>query len=144
MRGIIQLALLKAIEDQLGGHLKIQWFFDLVLGTGTGGTIALSLFVKDRPLKDCIKDFKVLFNRGFSPRELKGVPVLGKLAMMSHGSVFKTRPFEAILQSPDIMAKDGLLFGGPGNHRSPWHARVAVTTTDQTSKLRPTVLTNYN
>ncbi|KAK3995012.1 acyl transferase/acyl hydrolase/lysophospholipase [Cladorrhinum sp. PSN332] len=144
VRGIIQLALLKAIEDQFNGHLKIQWFFDLVVGTSTGGIIALNLFVRNRPLQDCIKDFKTLCNRAFSPRELKGIPVLGKLAMMNHGSVFKTRPFESILQSQEILGKDTLLFGGPGNHRPRWHARVAVTTTDQTSKQRPAILANYN
>lgn len=104
----------------------------------------MNLFVKDRPLDHCIKDFKRLCGRAFSPRELKGIPILGKLAMMNHGSVFKTRPFESILQSPDALGENGLLFGGPGNPRQRGRAKVAVTTTDQTSKQRPTVLANYN
>ncbi|KAH6635987.1 hypothetical protein F5144DRAFT_644463, partial [Chaetomium tenue] len=135
---------LEAIQKELGKDLRIQWFFDLVVGTSTGGITALNLFVKDRPLDHCIRDFKRLCGRAFSPRELKGVPILGKLAMMNHGSVFKTRPFESILQSPDALGENGLLFGGPGNPRQRGRARVAVTTTDQTSKQRPTVLANYN
>lgn len=100
--------------------------------------------MKNRPLEQCIKDFKTLCNRAFSPRELRSVPILGKLAMINHGSVFKTRPFESVLQSSETLGKDDLLFGGRGNSRPRWHARVAVTTTDQTSKQRPAILANYN
>lgn len=33
VRGIIQLKILEAIQKELGKDLKIQWFFDLVVGT---------------------------------------------------------------------------------------------------------------
>jgi len=33
IRGIVQLAILREIERELKGYMKIQWFFDLVVGT---------------------------------------------------------------------------------------------------------------
>lgn len=100
--------------------------------------------MKGHILDHCIKEFKKLCGKAFSPRELKRVPVLGKLAMVNHGSVYKTRLLESILKSPNVLGENGLLFGGPDNPRLRGRARVAVTTTDQTSKQWPTVIANYN
>jgi hypothetical protein len=33
MRGIVELEVLRAIEKSLGGNLRIQNFFDLIIGT---------------------------------------------------------------------------------------------------------------
>jgi hypothetical protein len=33
VRGIVQLRFLEAIQEELGKDLRIQWFFDLVVGT---------------------------------------------------------------------------------------------------------------
>lgn len=33
IRGIVQLAILREIEREFEGHMRIQWFFDLVVGT---------------------------------------------------------------------------------------------------------------
>ncbi|RYP21730.1 hypothetical protein DL765_002086 [Monosporascus sp. GIB2] len=143
IRGVIQLAILRAIEKEFEGSLRIQWFFDLVVGTSAGGIIALNLFVKDAPLDKCMKDFKTLCSKAFTPRELRGVPLFGKLAMVNHGSIYKTRPLESILQSQDILGNNDLLFGGK-NPRRRGDARVAVTSTEETSKQRAVILANYN
>ncbi len=88
-----------------------------------------------------MKDFKSLCSKAFTPRELRGIPLLGKLSMVNHGSVYKTRPLESILKS--ILGNDDLLFGGQKS-RCPRHARVAVTSTEETSKRQAVILTNYN
>jgi hypothetical protein len=33
MRGIVELEVLRAVQKQLGDHIPIQAFFDLILGT---------------------------------------------------------------------------------------------------------------
>ena len=38
IRGIIELEALRTIEEQLGGALPIQAFFDLIVGTRYGST----------------------------------------------------------------------------------------------------------
>ncbi len=92
-------------------------------------------------LSQCVEKFKELCKEAFTPRELKGVPVLGKLAMVKHGSVYKTRPLESILRS--LLGHDDLLFGGQ-NPRRPQHARVAITSTEESSNHHAVILTNYN
>lgn len=37
VRGILQLAILNLLEDMIGLDLHISHFFDLIVGTGTGG-----------------------------------------------------------------------------------------------------------
>lgn len=37
VRGILQLAMLSILEDMIGLDLHISHFFDLIVGTGTGG-----------------------------------------------------------------------------------------------------------
>ncbi len=106
--------------------------------------MALQLFVKDLQLDKCMGDFKSFCKKVFAPRELRGVPILGKLAMANHGSIYRTRPLESMLQSQDVLGSDDLLFGGGQNQRRPWQARVAVTSTEETSKQRPVILANYN
>jgi energy-coupling factor transporter ATP-binding protein EcfA2 len=43
VRAIVQLTILQQLEHAIGVELPIQAFFDLIIGTGTGGLIALAL-----------------------------------------------------------------------------------------------------
>ncbi|KAJ4355214.1 hypothetical protein N0V95_003109 [Ascochyta clinopodiicola] len=43
IRGIVELEILRSIEETLGNGLRIQNFFDLIVGTSTGGLVALGL-----------------------------------------------------------------------------------------------------
>ncbi|KAI8626701.1 hypothetical protein F5Y19DRAFT_445247 [Xylariaceae sp. FL1651] len=141
VRGIIQLALLRAIEDEFKGNLKIQWLFDLVVGTSTGGIIALGLFAKGQPLGECTEDFRSICRKAFTKREFRSIPFFGKLAIMHHGSIYKTTPFESMLR--DKFEDDALLFG---NKWAPNQCRVkvAVTSTETTVKQQPVIFANYN
>ncbi|KAK0744575.1 hypothetical protein B0T21DRAFT_344761 [Apiosordaria backusii] len=64
---------------------------------GTGGIVALGAFVNNQPVSKCITDFKELCPVAFTPRELSRVPGLRTAAMVSYGSEYKSRPFEALL-----------------------------------------------
>ncbi|KAH6647653.1 hypothetical protein BKA67DRAFT_394493 [Truncatella angustata] len=139
VRSIVELQVLKAIKKVLGPKLPLQLFFDLIVGSGTGGTIALGLSVKNWSVEECIKRFKELSSDAFSPRELTGIPMLENLAVFYHGSIYKTRPFERGLK---MMFQDQPLFGGATLQRET-PAKVAVlgtTTLDQ----RSVVFANYN
>lgn len=105
----------------------------------TGGIIALGLGVKNWPVEDCIKYFKELCREAFSPREMIGIPLLEKLAMLSHGSMYKTRPFEALLRK---RFEERPLFGGDINE-SEMLTKVAVTSTTAVAQ-HAVVLANYN
>ncbi|OWY57034.1 zinc ion binding protein [Alternaria alternata] len=137
IRGIAELEVLCQIQEKLGVNIPISAFFDLIVGTSTGGIIALALAVKQWSVNKCIEEFKRLVKKAFSPREFHGIAPLQYIATASHGSTWKTTPFhEALLES----LGDGYLFGGAESSDNV--ARVAVTTTDEVA-TRGIVIANY-
>ncbi|KAK1461915.1 hypothetical protein CCUS01_01505 [Colletotrichum cuscutae] len=141
VRGIVELHVLRAIERVFGERLPIQLFFDLIVGTSTGGIIALGLGVNNWSVEECIKTFKHLCADAFRPRELSGIPLLEKLVTINHGSIYKTKPFEALLREK---FQDRPLFGGANEHsQSEMLTKVAVTSTTSINQ-HSVILTNYN
>ncbi|KAK0724572.1 hypothetical protein B0H67DRAFT_657154, partial [Lasiosphaeris hirsuta] len=134
IRGIIELALLKSIERELGGFVPVQNFFDLIVGTSTGDIIALGLGVMHWSVSECLDQFKRLCSDAFTARPLK------RLALVSHKSYYKSTPLEAAFQS--AFGSDALLSGGTSCRRI-GQTRVAVTATSATEN-RPVIITNYN
>lgn len=47
IRGIVELEILRQLEKELGDLISIQSFFDLIVGTSTGGIIALGLTARN-------------------------------------------------------------------------------------------------
>ncbi|KAK3379099.1 hypothetical protein B0T24DRAFT_716735 [Lasiosphaeria ovina] len=134
IRGIVELVILRAIEKELGDLIPVQNFFDLIVGTSTGGIVALGLGVKNWRVSICIAHFKKLCKEAFTARPLK------RLALVSHKSYYKSTPFELALKA--TFDDQSLLFGGSSSElRTP--IKVAVTSTAATEN-RPVILTNYN
>ncbi|KAI2469690.1 hypothetical protein F4781DRAFT_431214 [Annulohypoxylon bovei var. microspora] len=122
VRGIVELQVLKAIQK-----------------VSTGGIIALGLGVNNWSVDECIVNFKDLCGQAFKPREMIGIPLLKKLAVLNHGSMYKTRAFEELLQKTFTKRP---LFGG-ANDLSEMVTKVAITTTSEI-KQHAVVLANYN
>ncbi|KAI1342705.1 hypothetical protein F5Y15DRAFT_373717 [Xylariaceae sp. FL0016] len=141
IRGIIQLHVLRAIEKALGADLPIQLFFDLIVGTNTGGIIAIALGVKKWTVEATIEKFKDLCREAFVRREMNSVPLIGALSSFYHRSVYKTQPLERALRRH---FSDRPFYGG-ATHRSRLTTsnRVAVTATTATGR-QPVVFANYN
>jgi patatin-like phospholipase/acyl hydrolase len=47
VRGIVELEILRQLEIELGDLINIQSFFDLIVGTSTGGIVALGLTARN-------------------------------------------------------------------------------------------------
>ncbi|KAL8916178.1 MAG: hypothetical protein Q9172_006425 [Xanthocarpia lactea] len=142
MRGIVELEILKAIERQLPAGVPIRSFFDLIIGTSTGGLIALGLGIEGWSTQTCIKNFERLCDTAFTPRELHKIPVLGKLEVINNDYArYKAKPFEKILQE-SFSVSEQPLFGGQYNN---WQSsvRTAVTATSETGD-QAVLLSNYN
>ncbi|KAM7215074.1 hypothetical protein V8F06_009528 [Rhypophila decipiens] len=136
IRGIVELTILHAIEKELGGFMRVQDCFDLIVGTSSGGIIALGLGVKNWTVSDCITKFKQLSTKAFSQRPLK------HFALLSHKSYHKTKPLEEALKL--AFDKDSALFGGQFQaHGEKSDMKVAVTSTSAVEN-RPVIMTNYN
>ncbi|KAK4626402.1 85/ calcium-independent phospholipase A2 [Fulvia fulva] len=130
VRGIIQLEVLRAIEHALGGHLAVQSFFDLIVGSGTGGLIAVALAMKERTVDSCIDMFAALCEHAFTPR-LKGVPIISQLAQVfGSGPKYKTKPLHAALKT--AFTEDDELFSSTEKR---WKGtRVGLTATSATGQ----------
>lgn len=130
IRGIVQLEVLRALEHVLGGHLAIQSFFDLIVGSGTGGMAAVALSMKDRSVDSCIDQFKAVCDHAFTPRT-KGIPLLSSIvAAFGSGRRYKTKPLHAALKT--AYGEDDFLFGSKTKIRT--GARVALTSTSVTGR----------
>ncbi|KAF2211774.1 hypothetical protein CERZMDRAFT_42792 [Cercospora zeae-maydis SCOH1-5] len=138
IRGVVQLEVLRAIEQSLNGHLPVQTFFDLILGTGTGGLIATALSLKGRTIDSITDMFAAMCDHAFTPR-LKGVPVISQIAQM-FGSApkYKTKPLLGALKT--AFTEDDDLFGAHDTTRN--GARVALTSTSATGQ-ETTVIASY-
>jgi predicted acylesterase/phospholipase RssA len=136
IRGVVELLILQAIEKELGSNIRIQNFFDLIVGTSTGGIIALGLGVKGWTVSDCISRFRDLCNDAFTargPKAFRPLTFLGK-------SFYKTTPLENALKTA-FGVSDTLY--GQAKSKDLLDIRVAVTSTDAIRK-RPVILSNYN
>ncbi|TKA29096.1 hypothetical protein B0A54_16206 [Friedmanniomyces endolithicus] len=130
IRGIVQLEVLRAIEQAIGGFLPVQSFFDLIVGTGTGGMLAVALSMKDRTVDSCIDMFCALCDHAYTPR-LKGVPIISQLAQVfGSGPRYKTKPLYAALKT--AFSEDDDLFGSSSRLRK--GTRVALTSASVTGR----------
>ncbi|KAL8968226.1 MAG: hypothetical protein Q9183_002563 [Haloplaca sp. 2 TL-2023] len=142
MRGIVELEVLKAIERQLPAGIPIRNFFDLIVGTSTGGIIAIGLGIEGWSTQTCIEHFERLCDTAFTPRELHKIPVLNKLEVINNDYArYKAKPLEQVLQDTFTVSNQPL-FGGQHN-QSQSSVRTGVIATSAGGE-RAVVLSNYN
>ena len=110
IRGIVELAVLQQIENELENKLSIQTFFDVIIGTSTGGLIALGLGVKRWSVSECHAQFERLCNKAFTRHRADNLPVIGWLIDNHNHSKYKTAPLQEAL--PEAFSEDVNLFGG--------------------------------
>lgn len=143
VRGIVPLTVLEHLEHEM--MQPIQNFFDLMIGTSTGGIIALGLGEKGWTVSQCIRKFKMLAKDAFKKHTTFGWQYLDSLIHSWKHGKYKTRPLEELLREEYGEDK---LFGGLSretratSHQTISQCKVAVTTT--TTDGRPCLLANYN
>jgi predicted acylesterase/phospholipase RssA len=145
IRGIVELTILQQIEKMLGGTLKIQSFLDLIVGTSTGGIIAIGLGSMGWSVSRCVQQFETLCKDAFKKRRGSAFPGVGFLVSSSNHSQYRTQPLEKALK--DTFGSESF-FGGSRNlattrvdalNRT---TKVAITTTTTSGTVF--VLANYN
>ncbi|KIW97974.1 uncharacterized protein Z519_01558 [Cladophialophora bantiana CBS 173.52] len=143
IRGAVELEILRAIENCINNYhstrgIHIQQLFDLIVGTSTGGIIALGLVAAQWPVSKCTDKFTALCKTAFTEREFADT-IFEKLATLNHGSKYKTTPLHQVLQES---FGNHLLFGGKG-HAARYATKVAVVSTSGTGN-RSLIMANYN
>lgn len=128
IRGIVQLEILRGVEQALGGHFSVQTFFDLVIGTGTGGLIAVALASGEKSLNQCQEMFAEVCKSAYAAKN-PGEALVNRLShTFASRPRYKTSPLYGALKKH--FSGDMDFFGASEQFRS--ETRVAVTTTDST------------
>jgi len=129
VRAIVQLEVLRAIEQTIGSHLPIQNFFDLIVGTGSGGMLAVALSMKDRTVESCIDMFCAICDHSYNARV--NAPIVSQLArLLSGGPKYKTKPLYAALKT--AFSEEDELFTYSNKLRD--GAKVAITSASVTGR----------
>lgn len=138
VRGIVSLMILVLLEKQLGLDLPLHRCFNLIVGTSTGGIIALGIGAQKWSLETCIQKFQNLAQAVFRRRKISRVPLIGRvvdiIATMTTGSRYGSHHLDKALRSA---------FGKRTSLSSiPPAVKLAVTAC--TSDARPCIFTNYS
>lgn len=152
MRGIVILEVLRQIQQELGGRIQVQEFFDLIVGTrlvtlspthflfgseanfcsSTGGILALGLGVKNWSVSRCTELFLRMVEKAFTPKFFGGV-TLGT-------TKYRTQPLEDAFSES---FKEEAMFGGVRDGPLASARKVAVTSATETAE-QAVIFTNYN
>ncbi|ORX91403.1 acyl transferase/acyl hydrolase/lysophospholipase, partial [Clohesyomyces aquaticus] len=141
MRGIVELEVLRQIEREMNDKLRIQCFFDLVVGTSTGGIIALGLVARNWSVDTCIHNFQELCHKAFTRRTGSNLPFVGWIVDNYNDSKYETKPLHEALQ--EAFPPDHYLFGGRRTDQL-WPSSVKVAVTATIASTSAVVLANYN
>ncbi|KAI1264025.1 hypothetical protein F5Y18DRAFT_418041 [Xylariaceae sp. FL1019] len=141
IRGIMELVVLRAIEDCIG--VPLQRFFDIVTGTSTGGLVSLGFGHQMWSITECMEKFEGLVRQAFTKRRFQDFRGIRHLEAAWKGSRYETKAFENALQEA---FGDSPLFGSlpqhPGTNKlSP--LKVAVLAVSG-SGTKANILSNYN
>ncbi|KAH8144522.1 uncharacterized protein LAJ45_11462 [Morchella importuna] len=127
IRGILELLMLKEIQERIGLNIRFDQFFDLVVGTSTGGIIALGLFVQRLSLENMIRKFE----------DLSAILYMTGL----WESTYRTSPLREGIQ--DVVGEKWSMFGSAMGRKVQRRTRVALMTVKDSGK-QAAAITNYN
>ncbi|KAF2465550.1 FabD/lysophospholipase-like protein [Lindgomyces ingoldianus] len=141
VRNVIQLEILRLLERELNGKLPIQCFFDLIVGSGTAGIIALGLGTRNWSVEECLDHFEKICAQAFANRGGRHIPGAGWLVESLAHAKYDSIPLEAALK--EAFSDSQYLFGGP-RHRGLSDLNVKVALATSTPGGNDVVLANYN
>lgn len=138
IRGVVQLEILRSIERALGRHLPVQAFFDLMVGTGTGGLVAVALGEQDRTVEQCQEMFDAVCKQAYTDKTPGRILVKRAARAFGSRSRYNASPLHDALKK-EFSEKSS--FFGDGTDFRP-DVKVAVTATSAT-RHKTVLLSNY-
>ncbi|KAK4100337.1 hypothetical protein N658DRAFT_536108 [Parathielavia hyrcaniae] len=145
VRGVVELAILEALEKEAGLGVPMREYFDLIVGTSTGGLIALAVAIgpQNNNLEQLTEFFKDAATDTFSQSMIKKFwSRIGIMLFNITDSIYSAVPLQKATKA--LFGEDTGLFGPaltPGH--SQISTRVAVTSSIGYADTM-TLITNYN
>lgn len=141
VRSLVQLEILRLLEEQWFGKLSIRCFFDLIVGSGTGGVIALGLTTRGWSVKKCIFHVERILKQALNKRTGRNLPGIGRLLETASKEKYDTFGLERALK--EAFGEHDTLFGSLDARDSPASTSdVAVLASSAIGT--PTLLASYN
>ncbi|RDW72341.1 uncharacterized protein DSM5745_07513 [Aspergillus mulundensis] len=153
VRGVISARILQLLEEEIGLDLPLFHFFDVIVGTSSGGIISLAMGANLWSAARCIDAFKRLSKNSFKQLAFSKIPVLGYFLSLGRDSYYDASAIEEALQ--DTFAptdtEPRFLFSEPykgardnlGSETTMRDLKVGVTTVNVINN-HTTLMTNYN
>ncbi|KAM0227446.1 hypothetical protein ACHAP5_012176 [Fusarium lateritium] len=141
IRGIIELVILSKIEKEVGLGIRIQELFDLVIGTSTGGLVALGVFERNWSMSYAENRFSDLSRQAFSIRKALAVPVISKFAEPFCEFKYKSAGINNSLQKA---FEDDYLFGQTKNGRKAGDQVKVGVVAQVEGRFQPCLIANYS
>ncbi|KAF8538268.1 acyl transferase/acyl hydrolase/lysophospholipase, partial [Trichophaea hybrida] len=133
------LEYLEEVIHDLGLKIPIIELFDFVVGTSTGGIIALGLAQRGWTTEECRRKFVALAKKVFDPRPGMGIKGVRDVLKYAYNYIYRTEGVENAYKK--AFGDDDILFGSP----NPTRVKVAVTAVERRrGGLVTYLLTNYN
>ncbi|KAK3681966.1 hypothetical protein LTR37_020714 [Vermiconidia calcicola] len=126
---ILQIEVLRRMEKAIGGRIPIQLFFDLIVGTGSAGALALAIST-DRTLDECLEHWKSM--------ERQRLKSYQRYSIVNPLRSFTTPYFYTPLKQ--AFGEKGKMFGNPRSFRPGLHVALIVK---RLPRKTSTLLTNY-
>ncbi|KAF5010278.1 hypothetical protein FDECE_3563 [Fusarium decemcellulare] len=153
VRGIVELCLLRKIEQEVGFGIRINELFDHVIGTSTGGIIALGIFHRGWSVEQGLAIFQDLARRAFTPRRILRRSIIMNLIHGFYTFKYTDAGIKDALQ--ECFGEDTYLFGpsisSPSRRASPdvgaggldW-VKVGVVSCIDGRRAEPVLIANYS
>jgi hypothetical protein len=141
IRSIIQLEILRMLEEEWQDKLSVRCFFDLIVGSGTGGLISLGLTTRGWSVKKCMFHVERILKHSFSKRSGRNLPGIGRLLETASKEKYDTAALEYALK--EAFGEEDSLFGSLDSRDSPASTSdVAVVASSALGV--PILLASYN
>lgn len=141
IRAIVQLEVLRLLEEEWLDKLSIRYFFDLIVGSGSGALIALGIATKGWSIKKCGFHVERILTQAFTKRTGRGLPGIGLLLESVSREKWDSEALDFALK--EAFGEDEPLFGALRSMESSASAsNVAVTATSSSGS--PVLFASYN
>ncbi|KAK0734363.1 hypothetical protein B0T26DRAFT_67305 [Lasiosphaeria miniovina] len=143
IRGVVELAILSRLMGEIRFDIPIQQLFDLVIGTSTGGIIALGVFEMGWNPAEASRKFRELAQQAFTKKLRLRIPVIKHVAEYFCTYLYHSSGIEGALKS--AFSNDTYLFGQrreSSNNRG-GDVKVGVVSCTK-GRGQPCLIANYN